>query len=260
MGQTQKSALVDFLYRDSSRIDSLFSQLFQGSLKEVAATSACANKQTNGVEGSIPGVVKGGFSGEETITETIAKKIDPYDQNILDLLSNFDLMTENSQALRNDDIGKVALLNGQIKIRDYKSLKNSMPVVFQVAPMLGYFGQTKKEFEKLSKLIQGMIDIIPLGLELEFTTSQQEVLIGNLKTDCFSDSPQDLMRIYGNNMPGEWKILGVVDALNTNNQGDNGASVRASLDGFANMIKGIYSTDNIKFSISPIVIFRELNY
>lgn len=164
MGKTQKSTLIDFLYRDYSRIDSLVSQLFQGNLKEIAATSACANKQTNNVEGSIPGIAKGGYGGEEILTETLAKKIDPLDQKIIDLLGGFDIA---ETCLNDVELGRIVLLKGCMKLRDYAALKSTMPVMSQFASMTNYFGQTKREFEKLYKLITVMIDIVPIGLELE---------------------------------------------------------------------------------------------
>ena len=39
MGEA-KTGLIDFLYKDLSRIESLFAQLFHGSLKEIAATES----------------------------------------------------------------------------------------------------------------------------------------------------------------------------------------------------------------------------
>lgn len=259
MGAAEKTTVIDFLYRDFSRIDSLFAQLFQGNLKEIAATSACANKQANVIEGSIPGIVKGGYNGEETITDTISKKIDPHDQKILELLNILNISDKEELISNDNKNGCVMLLKGQFKFRDYKSLKEAMPIVSEVAPLFGFFGQNKKEFDKLSKLITGMINIIPLGLELEFTTTQDEILIGNLKNECFAESPNDLLRIYGNNLPGQWQVLGIVDILKSSDSSNKGDSVRASLDGFAEMIKGLYTSTNIKYSIIPIVVFRELN-
>jgi len=53
----EKVILYDFFYKDINRLNSLCAQLFNGNLKDIAATSSQANKSSTNMGGGIPGMV-----------------------------------------------------------------------------------------------------------------------------------------------------------------------------------------------------------
>lgn len=256
----EKPRLIDFLYRDYSRIHSFFSQIFSGNLEEVAVTSSSSNTS----ESSKMLAVKV-FEGERTTgksdNQSIAKTIDPHDQRILDLMSTLDLAptTDIPHSLIP---GQILLISGSIAIRDYNSIKEAIPKLVKLNPaMFSEPGAQKKAVKQTTNTILSMFDIIPMGLEIEVKTSQEESLIGPLQSEYLSVNPNDLLRTYGTKIPGRWTILGIADPNVLSTDVDEGTNdLRASADGFAQAARLLYSSDSKSAAIIPILIYRYLTH
>src|SRR5690606_20858422 len=126
MGEA-KTGLIDFLYKDLSRIESLFAQLFHGSLKEIAATESFGTSSSNTFKAGLH-AVEGSKTSEKQKIDTLEKRIDPHDQKILDILKYLNLPPV-SYNLPSNPIGQIFLIKGNINIRDYQTIKNAIPLV-----------------------------------------------------------------------------------------------------------------------------------
>ena len=68
--------------------------------------------------------------------------------------------------------------------------------------------------------------------------------------------PNDLLRIHGNYLPGEWFVLDIIDRIANLPQASSSEDMRQVIDGFAEVMKNLFikpgfSTINISyFSIS----------
>ena len=70
--ELSESQLIDFLYIDKSRVDSLISQIRSGTLRSVTKTIGTSEGSSVSVNGGVPAVVSGGF--HETV-DVLANRI-----------------------------------------------------------------------------------------------------------------------------------------------------------------------------------------
>lgn len=281
----QKIELVEFLYKDHARLDSFFAQLYQGNLKEIAATSAVENNISRHVDGSIPPIIKGGYSGNEITTNTIGKKVDPHDSKILDIIKDVNIGPQ-TEILPKNLYGCLMILKGQIFIRNYVTVKDAIGGILGSETIMKTFmgsanppntpsdsrtraekqneRRMKKQQEESIKLglnlANDMLKLIPFGLELQIKTDFGDKLVGIIKGEYLSSDPDDLLRIYGTEIPGEWSILGIIDSLDNIKYGIiNPNNIRNMMDQYTDSIKALYSSPDLTHSITPIAIYRELN-
>lgn len=257
MGETKKrTGLVDFLYRDLSKIDSIFAQLYQGTIREVATSENISSSISKSVKFNAQ-IAAGNRSSENTEANTIHKRIDPHDQRILDILNvlNLSPYEDDFSNLAN---GQIVLIKGNLIIRDYQALSKIIPML----PEIMAFEANSKEKRKIKnevKPIMEALKLIPFGLEIEIETGNDETIIGSLKREYLEENHNDLLRVYGNNIPGEWYVLGIASLLNsTEKQPTHTSEIRDSLDNFGQAIRSMYTSG--EYVISPILIFRELIY
>jgi hypothetical protein len=85
--EKQPAELFDFIYRDTSRISSLYAQIFSGRLTSLERTLSEGEKSTRYGDAGVPQVAKIGSSLERTDGSSLKSTIDPHDQIILDVLS-----------------------------------------------------------------------------------------------------------------------------------------------------------------------------
>jgi hypothetical protein len=117
----------------------------------------------------------------------------------------------------------------------------------------------KKKIKSEIKPIVELLKLIPFGLEIEIKTENEESVIGPIKEEYLEDNHNDLLRIYGNHIPGKWYVLGIFSSSElTEKQISLASNMRDSLDEFGQAIREIYSSGN--YAITPILIFRELMY
>jgi hypothetical protein len=79
--------LFDFIYRDTSRISSLYAQIFSGRLTSLERTLSQGEKSTKQGEVGIAPLAKGGIALEKTDDSSLKSTIDPHDQITIDVLS-----------------------------------------------------------------------------------------------------------------------------------------------------------------------------
>lgn len=253
---TEKGFLIDFLYRDMTRIESFYSQLFSGNLKEVAVIKSHTSKSTDRLEGGIP-VFSGGFSSEDSQSEKLENRVDPHDQKIIDILNLLNIPILNS-SLSDTKNGQIVLVNGQITLRNYSLFKQVLPV-FSDFVFSQYSGKGNKSQKREAKMFATILKILPMGLEVDIHMDNGEKLTGALKPEFLTQNQEDLLRIYGNNLPGRWSILGIIDSLQ-NDINHPLSDVKASVDQFGEAIKSLFEQENTTHCISPILIYRELSY
>lgn len=258
MGEV-KTGLIDFLYKDLSRIESLFAQLFHGSLKEIAATESFGTSSSNTFKAGLH-AVEGSKTSEKQKIDTLEKRIDPHDQKILDILKYLNL-PQVSYNLPSNPIGQIFLIKGNINIRDYQTIKDAIPIILSSFTIPNSNVKlSKKELNEQKKFIESLFKLVPMGLELEIKMDDNTTLIGFLKEQFLTESPNDLLKIYGNQLPGQWYCLGIIDSIKQLETDTEVSDLRQSIDQFAMAIKELYNQENIEYAITPILIFRELTF
>ena len=257
LGQDEENQLIDFLYRDMSRINSLVSQLFKGALTSVAISSSIANHDGNKLRVGIP-LLHGDNMASRTETDGMQKNFDPHDINLIDLLATLEPII-NSRPLSMTDTGRLCILTGQLIVRDYRTLKQTAPVLFESKEVQdGISPANKKQGREIAKMLASILKIVPMGIELELNTLGGESVIGAAKADCFVDNIDDVSRTFGTALPGEWSILGIADAIGEKGKPRSLNPMRQSMDDLAGATRLMYSGTDSQHAITPILIFRRL--
>lgn len=257
--EKEKITLIDLLYRDLSRIDSFYAQIHKGFVREITKGRAESSATTTEIAGNAY-VVQGHRTSESNTSRSLEEHIDPHDQRIIDLLDILDIPPLSSLNDIPSSENNLVLLKGSLAIRDYKTIKEAVPLLLDSSIISQPQTQNKKEARETKKLIESIFKLLPFGLELELTLSDNNAMLGMLDPDYMMQKSGDLLMLYGNYLPGEWYVLGVIDKRKPSrsyNNSDN--DLRSAVDMYANGIREMYNSDNKTIPIVPILIFREVS-
>ncbi|MBE3584974.1 MAG: hypothetical protein IMW94_02140 [Thermoanaerobacter sp.] len=255
MGEAKTVKLKDFLYKDIARLDSFYAQLFQGNLIGVQKSSSLITTRRYGLGASLPTIAKADHTGEKGTTESISWQINPEDQKIIDILTILDVPLYQ-QPLEQAQNGQLILIEGYITLRNFQTIKNALPPLLDHIPFEK--AQNKKNLKKEKDMVIKSFKIIPMGLEIEVFTSHKESLIGTIKPGYLCENPDDLLRLYGNYLPGKWQVFGIFSRHNDFEASPSPSEMRKSIDEFGMLIKELFSPPEQIYSITPILIFREV--
>ncbi len=257
MGNSKKEPsprIVEFLYRDMERLTSLYAQHFGGNLLEIASMSSGSETGVNHIGGSV--AVFGGHI-EQSSTNTVGEthKSDPHDMRILKLLNELSLPVTRAH-LSGLIEGKILILQGELYIRSYALINEVMDLIAvpEIAKQIPEFHDASISLSA----IKAMLNSLPLGLELELENSKAQRLVGPMRPEALLIPPNDLMRTYGTKVPGEWYVLGIVDAINTRSAMSESDELSALLDHFAEIAATIMRPQKVMHRIIPILIYRYL--
>lgn len=250
---SEKGTLIDFLYVDNERIDSLISQLRNGTLRSVIKT--VGTSEGSSMSGKLSmGVANGTYSDSNKSDSQAAENYDPYHSKILNLLH--DLNLDILSVLPAGCAGQLVLINKSISIRDIASMRSLIPVVEsnQAAFGIKFDKATRGMFKLMNQMLKSMSDSIALSIYFD-----DELINGTLKESGLSIKQDDLMRTYGSDLPDDWFILGILDDSSCNTPKNVAVdSVESAIDVYASAMNELYSKS--KYKIIPILIFREINY
>ncbi len=256
MGDKEKpnSRIVEFLYRDIERLSSLYAQHFGADLLEIASTSSASETAVQNVGASIA-VVAGHVEHATTNTTGETHRSDPHDMKILTLLNQLNLPVTRAH-LSGLLEGRIMILQGELYIRSY-TLINKLIGLFSL-PEMAKMIPGIDEMPVPMPAIESMLNSFPLGLELELENSKGQRLIGPMKPEALLLPPDDLMATYGTKVPGEWYVLGIVDAIKGGSATSKPEEISAILDQFAELASAIMRPQDVVHRIIPILIFRYL--
>lgn len=248
----ESSTLIDFLYVDKERVDSLISQLRNGTLRSVTKTIGAS--EGSSVSGKVTAAVAGGeYKNINKSESSAAQEFDPYHSQLINLLNDLEIIPLSN--LPNSCDGKLALINGKVTIRDIASIKAVMPAITKNQKIFGIKDKgTRDIFKLMDDMIQQMSDSISLSINFNNIS-----INGTLKENSLSIKQGDLLRTYGVNLPGTWHILGIIDSNNKieteNNTQVN--TIENAIDAYASAMNTLYSQS--LYRIIPILIFREIS-
>ena len=277
MGNEAKGqALIDVLYRDKPRVESLCAQHFGGLTRAVEASSGLSATSSGDVGGGLP-MLKANISSNETSISSYTRSIDPHDQLILNFMDERGI-NPHQESLSKLNRSSILLLSGRLTIRDYESILRVVPLFTEVMcaasqeqqPRRSKGGKKNRNPKgstgAVAEIVGAVTELVPRGLEIELTSSIGEVILGSLKPDGLAESPQDLLRIYGTHLPGSWYVLGIVepsttlpkDSLSTSDVTMDCAQLRQSADQYAEAIRELFDSSERPFTMSPILVYREV--
>lgn len=261
MGQetTEKNVVIDFLYKDINLINSFYSQLFGGNLTEIQKSELALDQTKGSTNLKIP-ILNAGISNTHSNNRNITKNINPYDFKIIELLEEFNL---KETSIDEADKNSIISISGTLTYRNYNILSKVIPLISKMNIIpdfnnpINTNAKGKNKKFTLGDMMIDFINLLPYGIEFDVQTSLGENATCIINPEQLTISESDLFRSYGSSIPGEWKILGIIDsaesrALNSTNE------FKAGID---EAIKAFSETffSTLGYVIRPITIYRYLN-
>lgn len=257
----EKLSLMEFLYKDTELISSLYSQLFGGDLESVSRLAA-TSEECNIDAGVNLYVAKANSLTKDIATEELVKNIISKDDKVIELFSELNLK-ECTKALNNYKSGKIIKLEGNLYFRNLDTLKNVLPLLNKLGYIPSIF--TEDDTPEIKDLFVDFISkSLPHGLEFEVVTNSSEKAICCVNENYLINDINHISKNYTNKYIGKWTIIGILDNISpiTNNYKYNSSEeFRKGLDEVEESVLSIiYPKESSKYVIKPIIIYRNLNY
>lgn len=250
------SNLVDFLYIDIERIDSLISQLQQGTLRSISKTIGTTQGYSSFSKLKLGAkVIEGETSRTESNNnnELSTENYDPYHSKIIEVLNLLNLELISSEQSYS---AKLGIITGGITIRDLSTFSNILPVMLKHPST---FGKLDKSTQNNLKAMKDFIDCTPSTIDITIH-SEKGFISGTINPGNLLLSMPDLLKNFGTALPGKWIIIGIFDTMSKNDNPqlvpDFDQTIESVVDIYANAMSTLYA--QAKTRVIPLVIFREL--
>lgn len=262
--------LSDYAYIDTDRLAHYYAQLSKdGLITQSKKSSKTADKSFGNV--GFKAVVTATAHTELGTEHAIEHMIDPAfsrPQQTLDALyENGYLGTD----LKSAGIGELVLIKGRVSIFDIRLLRDMWQHMGNLVSKSAGEGQTlklkdrqrlqaasKKEFEEIAPLVAKL----PHSIQGTFLTPEEAAWF-TLEPKHMRINPEDIVFKHGCDLPGEWHMLGIVDARPEDALDiDVITRVSTEMEGGLRLmllhLRGMMGRPFDRYGITPVVIFRTM--
>ena len=250
---SETQTVVDFLYVDKERADSFISQIRSGTLRSVTKTKGVSEATSYDARAGAPGFFGGTYRHEQKDHENASEQYDPYHAQLLDLLH--DLNIHEAEQISSDRTGQLILLKAPLSIRDTATMRALLGVAVKHKKLtpVSSDGEASDLLDMVNDILLQMPDSISVSVHFRGT-----VITGTLKESGLTIRQDDLMRTYGVHLPGEWYILGVIDAVcPQNDSAQEVNSIEDAMDLCSSLTSSLFHSSVYK--IIPVLIFRPVS-
>ncbi len=260
--------LSDYAYIDSVRLSHYYGQLSKdGLITQSKQSSKNSGKDTGNI--SLKAMVVSGLAQTELGSEqAVEHTIDPTfsrPQETLDALFERGYLGTD---LPGAGIGKLVLIKGRVSVFDIRLMKEIWQYMGEmIGQESGADAPTqkdrqriqaakKKEFDRIAQIISKL----PHSIQGTFLTDDHEAWF-TLEPAHMRINPEDIVFKHGCDLPGEWHMLGIVDAR-PDDEPDFDVIARVSSDienGLRLMLTAMRNSlgrPAHRFGITPLIIFR----
>lgn len=269
--------LTDFIYIDKNRIASYIAQIHeQGVLTRLVENNSAEDCSDYGFNFGIKGLLAAGENVKTNLTQSAQKTFDASWSVIIDFIiylnSNNYLIHEIDRAA----LGQIVSFEGEISIRDLRLLEKILDIAEVVSPELfGALGmnptpgrvQTAAEKKKLKAIHENNNNNLTIIRNLPYTVTfsafnESNSVWATLEPGNMQINTVDLMYKHGNNIPGEWKIIGLLDARPSAE--DERHSFSEPKNEITNVIDSLMEVtlkmgrDSSSYAITPLAIYRQV--
>ncbi|MCU8695849.1 MULTISPECIES: DUF6414 family protein [Enterobacteriaceae] len=278
MEQEQQStdSLYDFLYVDNQRASSLLAQMHgPGVVTSIKHITAEIDKSMSDAGFDLR-IVKAKTGVEETINQTQEKSFDAswtLPINLLDKLDENGLIRKD---LNGERLGSTVLCKGRMRIFDISVLQKSVPFIAKMMEM-----EQPKLPPKAKKsnfnveeqfiapgvtfgMMKEVLNIVPNTLQVDFINEAGQTIWMTINRDYLTINPDDMVLKYGSSLPGEWYVIGFIDALPEAEEDEIDTlsfepnSMKDGIHGMLSGIRGLAGRSSNSYGMTPLVIFRNI--
>jgi hypothetical protein len=243
----RRSSVYDFLYQDARRIGSFLAQFQTYGVEQSIKTSESVRQGTSSKSGmtavgGVPLVAQGHGSFDQTVTtdehDAAERSYDPLWRNALTLLDYLDEADLINRDITNTRIGQFVIASGALTILNAAVMREVWISPGMRAAAIKAATNTAKEkweADPSSAELRGPARKAAGQLAIETAKNTAEIALDNLKhyphgINCVLDgnnfslwSPlreegitgaaTDISLMHGAAVPGDWNLLGILDAL-----------------------------------------------
>lgn len=260
-------SLFDFLYLDRARLASYLAQMFDdGAHLGSKKTAASGNQFSNNASGNVLGLVKAGLGSTETTNETIERQFDASWSAPLSLLRELHEQGYIKAFSKSAALGQLILFKGNIQILDLRILQKLwQPVLAMQAALKPANTEAQRKAKKTedaqAQTIAKVAENLPHIIQMRAFNDDHQ-LWATLTPDALTVNPSDLAFKHGPSIPGEWAILGLLDARPSSEEEMKLPSglgeVETGMLQMALHLKHFLGRNFTDYGITPIAIYREV--
>lgn len=264
----EKTELVEYYYKNSTLIDSIYSQLFQGNISSVERTEATDSKITKNFKAGIPQVAEGLIKSESGENELNKLSVDPLDYKVAELLETLKLKEPNKKTKP----GTLVKVTGSLEIYCKPLLEKSVPYFEKVGmfdELYASFNEENAENNEQTKfsaedLLSASQNLMPDGMTAILCTDVTEYLC-LVEDEYFTIDPEKLAAIYGSKLYGDFVVAGVFSrkphvTLEELTQDASVNNMARALFSFQQARVFVLNPTESEWLIRPFIIYRELHY
>lgn len=292
-GERERVFVLDFLYCDTRRIGSFLAQFDDsGTLQQIVQSEEAFVDGKRGFSLSVGGgATLAGTGGQGSLSierppatggsEASFRVYDPLWANavvFLDYLEEKKLIHRN---LKNSPFGSFVLIKGSLSVTDFSILKNLWN--FQTMKDKIVNSQQPSQNRK-QRRAQGFgrqsDDVTDSLLGLDFMGSLPHLCHidikdgydhawGSLVEENIAVEKSDIFLKHGRRIPGDWSVLGILDARPYDNILENEAQIPENYDAFlhgfsciidvvAPMLRKAMGRPITAYGITPLIVFRQV--
>lgn len=260
--EQEEYALIEFLYKDLSYIESFYSQIFQGDIKKILKNSSSGQTIAGEVKGTI-GVVGGTVKSNDENKEGITEEIAPHDSKIMKLFEEIKprFCNKTSEAKLNG----INKFHGLLEITDYDIIKEQFDFIFSSSFFEKALSASMDTVNipqglanmglSFSELIKMVLKFQPSGCDIVLTLSNKEKILLPLEKQYLSMKSEDINRVYGSKLSGEWNVIGV---LNSARRTASESPMSSALFSIQESVYGALNNALPGYVLKPVVIYRKL--
>lgn len=263
--------LSDFLYIDSARLAHYYAQLSaHGLVTQSKRLSKSANKEADTL--GVKAVIEGTRQAESTSEESIEHHIDPTfsrPQDTLDALFEAGYINED---ISTAGIGSLFLKKGRISLFDVRMLKDMWSllgdlVASEQTKHITNTAQKHKATVEAKKQYNGIAPLIaklPHSLQGSILDRAGNLAWFTVKPEYMLINPEDMAFKHGADLPGEWHMLGILDAKPFDSVENmiEAAAVSSDIENamrvMLSALRSAFGRPEARFGVTPVLIFRTM--
>lgn len=258
--EQEEYTLIEFLYKDLNYIESFYSQIFMGDIKKILKSSSSSQTALNSVKGSA-GVVGGEIQSSDENKEDITEEIIPHDNKILKLFE--EISPRFCNKICEAKLNGLNKFHGLLEITDYDITKDQFEFIFSTGLLETLFASGDVQMPQsavnsglsIAGLIKMMLQFQPSGCDIILTLSNKDKILLPLEKQYLCMKSEDIRRVYGSKLPGEWNIIGV---LNSARRTSTENTLDASLYEAQEKVMEALNSKRPDYVLKPIIIYRKL--
>lgn len=263
------NSLYDYLYIDRERINALTAQLFStGVITSVKQASQESDGFKKDAKIGIP-LVAGALSSTESASRSQERIFDSSWSLPLNLLDKLSEQGRISRSITDARLGDLVLVSGMMKIFDANMVHQFMPTFkkLKLSEIKNERNQSikniLKEEVKGLEAAEEMVKFLPTSTQIDFADSEGNQIWMSVNTSNLTIGMGDLALKYGPFIPGEWHILGFVDAYADDKLDNPDApyphnlnELKSAMDSMLIIIRTLMGRADGSYGMTPLMIFR----